>query len=231
MATYKYPASGGSVLPTGASTSSLQTAGNTSLASIDTKTPALVSGAVPVSLPAAQITALTPLSSVGVNNFQAVQTIQPLAAIVASGSVTSAATLFTQDCASYQSTSVHVTALPAGNVITFQTSNDNINWYNCACMPGGDLTSILATTATAAGAYTSQLNSRYFRAIVTTYTSGTVAATAYFKNFGNSPNSIGGYVSALQLDGSGNGITSTSGAMNVNPVGGATSALQTSGNS
>lgn len=35
-------------LPTGASTSALQTTGNTSVASIDTKTPALVSGRVPV---------------------------------------------------------------------------------------------------------------------------------------------------------------------------------------
>lgn len=35
-------------LPTGASTSALQTTGNTSLSSIDTKTPALVSGRVPV---------------------------------------------------------------------------------------------------------------------------------------------------------------------------------------
>lgn len=35
-------------LPTGASTSALQTTGNTSTASIDTKTPALVSGRVPV---------------------------------------------------------------------------------------------------------------------------------------------------------------------------------------
>lgn len=37
-----------SVLPTGAATSALQTTGNTSLASIDTKTPALVSGRQPV---------------------------------------------------------------------------------------------------------------------------------------------------------------------------------------
>ena len=40
-----------STLPTGASTSALQTSGNASLASIDTKTPALVAGAVPVTGP------------------------------------------------------------------------------------------------------------------------------------------------------------------------------------
>lgn len=57
-------------LPTGASTSSLQTTGNTSLSSIDTKTPALgqalAAASTPVVLTAAQITTLTPLTSVTV---------------------------------------------------------------------------------------------------------------------------------------------------------------------
>ena len=59
-----------SALPTGASTSALQTTGNSSLNSIDTKTPALgqaISAAsVPVVLPAAQITTLTPPTTVTV---------------------------------------------------------------------------------------------------------------------------------------------------------------------
>lgn len=66
-------------LPTGASTSALQTTGNTSVGSIDTKTPALgqaLAGAsVPVVLTAAQVTTLTPLASVGVNNFPALQPV------------------------------------------------------------------------------------------------------------------------------------------------------------
>lgn len=57
-------------LPTGASTSSLQTTGNSSLSSIDTKTPslgqALAAGSTPVVLTAAQIITLTPLTSVTV---------------------------------------------------------------------------------------------------------------------------------------------------------------------
>jgi hypothetical protein len=65
------PISAGSLpLPSGASTSALQTTGNTSLASIDTKTPALgqalAAGSVPVVLTAAQLTTLTPLSTVAV---------------------------------------------------------------------------------------------------------------------------------------------------------------------
>lgn len=57
-----------SALPAGASTGALQTTGNTSLASIDTKTPslgqALAAASVPVVLTAAQLTTLTPLTTV-----------------------------------------------------------------------------------------------------------------------------------------------------------------------
>lgn len=57
-------------LPTNAATSSLQSTANTSLASIDTKIPALgqalAASSTPVVLPAAQITALTPPTTVNV---------------------------------------------------------------------------------------------------------------------------------------------------------------------
>lgn len=63
-------------LPTGAATSALQATANTSLASIDTKTPvlgqALATSSVPVVLPAAQISALTPLSSISITGGNAV---------------------------------------------------------------------------------------------------------------------------------------------------------------
>lgn len=66
-------------LPTGASTSALQTSGNASVASIDTKTPilgqALAAGSVPVVLTAAQLTTLTPFSTVAVSNFPATQPV------------------------------------------------------------------------------------------------------------------------------------------------------------
>ena len=59
-------------LPTGAATSTLQTTGNTSLSSIDGKLPALgqalAAASIPVVLTAAQISTLTPLSSVAVTN-------------------------------------------------------------------------------------------------------------------------------------------------------------------
>lgn len=72
-------------LPTGASTSALQTTGNSSLSSIDSKVPALgqalAAASVPVVLTAAQISTLTPLSTVAVT-----QSTSPW---VVSGTVTS----------------------------------------------------------------------------------------------------------------------------------------------
>lgn len=77
MTQFTYPPLG--LDKTGLATSSNQTAGNASLASIDTKTPALgqavAASSQPVVLTAAQLTTLTPLTSVGVNNFPATQAV------------------------------------------------------------------------------------------------------------------------------------------------------------
>lgn len=170
--------------------------------------------------------------------------VQPPLAINVTGTLSALGTLLTQDCSQLQSASIHLTSMGAGNVVIFQVSNDNTNWYSCAMMPGGDLASIITSSATVAGSFTTQLNSRYFRAQVTTYGSGTIIGNAYFKSFGNSPNSVGGYVSAQNYDSTGVGITSTGAALDINlktstitlpvsaaalplPAGAATSALQT----
>lgn len=75
-------------LPAGASTSALQTASNTSLSSIDGKTPALgqalAAASVPVVLTAAQITTLTPLTSITVTQ----ATGANLHTVVDSGTIT-----------------------------------------------------------------------------------------------------------------------------------------------
>lgn len=80
-------------LPTGASTSALQTTGNTSVGSIDTKTPALgqalAAASVPVVLTAAQVTTLTPPTTVTVT--QATGT--NLHTVVDSGTLTTVSTV------------------------------------------------------------------------------------------------------------------------------------------
>lgn len=74
-------------LPTGAATASLQTSGNASLTSIDSKTPALgqalAAASVPVVLTASQLSTLTPLTSVSVNNFPATQPVSGTVAVSA----------------------------------------------------------------------------------------------------------------------------------------------------
>ncbi len=86
-----------SALPTGAATSAAQGTGNTSLASIDTKTPALgqalAAASTPVVLTAAQVSTLTPLSTVTVtqatgtnlhttvDNFPATQSVSGTVAV------------------------------------------------------------------------------------------------------------------------------------------------------
>jgi hypothetical protein len=74
-------------LPSGASTSALQGTGNTSLASIDTKTPALVTGRVPVD--GSGVT--QPVSgSVSVSNFPATQAVSASSLPLPTGAATSA---------------------------------------------------------------------------------------------------------------------------------------------
>lgn len=91
-------------LPTGASTSALQTAGNSSLSSIDTKIPALgqalAAASTPVVLTAAQIATLTPLTTVTVtqatgtnlhttiDNFPTTQTIAVADITPSTGTIT-----------------------------------------------------------------------------------------------------------------------------------------------
>src|ERR1700721_1078871 len=76
----------------GTSSLALETGGN--IASINTKTPALgqavAASSVPVVLPATQITALTPPTSIGVNNFPATQPISAASLPLPSGPPTPA---------------------------------------------------------------------------------------------------------------------------------------------
>ncbi|GAP53560.1 hypothetical protein AHiyo6_01250 [Arthrobacter sp. Hiyo6] len=85
----------GNVLASGAATSAKQDTGNASVASIDSKAPALgqalAASSVPVVLPAAQLTALTPPASVGVNNFPATQPVSATSLPLPAGAATSAA--------------------------------------------------------------------------------------------------------------------------------------------
>lgn len=102
-------------LPTGASTSALQTTGNTSLSSIDTKTPALgqalAASSVPVVLTAAQLSTLTPLSTVAVSGISGTVSL-PTGAATSALQTTGNTSLSSLDTKAVQQ------ALGAGSVAT-----------------------------------------------------------------------------------------------------------------
>lgn len=100
------------------------------------------------------------------------------AAVVAgtgTASVSSATTLFSVDTTGYSGISVQVTSPGTTCTITYEGSNDNSTWVSVSGMSSSAIGSTLpANTSSAAIALGFTLSLRYFRARVSTYTSGTV---------------------------------------------------------
>lgn len=121
-------------------------------------------GTVGISSPlgASQASPTTPVSVVEPDEF------------AISGSVSSAATLFTQDMLGYQSITVQVTANASGNTITFETSDDNTNWTGTSGLSSATIGSLAGalTTASSSILYQFPKRGRYFRARVSTFISG-----------------------------------------------------------
>ena len=111
-------------LPTGAATAANQTTTNTSLSSIDTKTPvlgqALAAASVPVVLPAAQITTLTPPSSVGISGTLPAFAATPTFNIGAAPSLTFTNTSFTANAGTNLNTSL-LALESGGNLASINT--------------------------------------------------------------------------------------------------------------
>lgn len=95
--------------------------------------------------------------------------------LAVSGSVTSAAVLFTQDMLGYGGLTVQVTSAGTGCTITYENSDDNTTWYSCSGMGTSSINTLGATTSTALSIMQFPRKGRYFRARVSTYGSGTVA--------------------------------------------------------
>jgi len=109
--------------------------------------------------------------------------VTPIDGLVVSGSVTSATSVIAStDTTGYNSVAVQVTSAGATCTITYEASNDNTTFYSVAGYTPlnlGDTVSV--TTSTAAILLVFPCVARYFRARVSTYGSGTVAATAVFR--------------------------------------------------
>jgi hypothetical protein len=127
-----------------------------------------------------------------------------------SGSVTSAAVLFTQDMIGYESLSLQVTNPGSGCTTVYEASEDQTTWVAAPGVSQANLGSTIAASSTAGAAIMHfRRTARYFRARVSVYGSGTVAVQGTL-----SKSSLNNILSALCIF----GINSHGGSVGNAPV-------------
>lgn len=95
--------------------------------------------------------------------------------LAVSGTATSAAVLFTTSMLNYESITVQVTSAGTSCTITYETSDDGINWIGASgLVVSNNGQNLLSTTSTTVGMNQFARKGLYFRARVSTYGSGTV---------------------------------------------------------
>lgn len=227
-------------LPTGAATSALQTTGNTSLSNMDAKTPslgqALSAASSPVVLPAAQITALTPLSSVAINNFPATQPISATALPLPTGAATettvssvntklpSGLTVKAASTPAVAADQALVVTLSPNNPVTATISNASIEISNDVGNPLPVNGTVVANIGTTNGlALDSSVNSLLKPA------STLAAVTSITNTVVVKADTLANQTNAFKVDGSATTQPVSASTLPL-PSGAATSALQTTGN-
>jgi hypothetical protein len=97
-------------------------------------------------------------------------------------SATSAAVLFSQDVSEYRSVAIQIISPGTTCTITYEVSNDGVTWFGVAGYTPINLgTTPPVFTTTTANLIVFPCASRFFRARVSTYTSGTVTVLAEFR--------------------------------------------------
>ena len=92
-----------------------------------------------------------------------------------SGSVTSAAVLFTTNMTDYESLTLQVTSAGSSCTIVYETSEDQLTWYASPSIPAAGIgTSAPSGSSSSLTMNLFQRRGTYFRARVSTYGSGTV---------------------------------------------------------
>ncbi|MBX9663472.1 hypothetical protein [Novosphingobium sp.] len=177
-------------LPNGAATAANQTTTNTSLAAISGQLPAslgLKTAAASLSVglasdlanlePAATaITGTTmPTGGTGLTGWLSAIYRSCSEGATLAGSVTSAAVVVSTSNNLYMGGSFQVTSAGTSCTITYEQSNDGINWVTLPVISAAVANAAPATTSTAAGIYTYVSSAAFVRARVSTYTSGTVS--------------------------------------------------------
>ena len=116
------------------------------------------------------------------------------------------------DVTEYKTISLQLTGTWVGTV-TFQGSNDNGAFYDIVAQNTTSLTTPYSSTATVVGLWNIPVVYKYFRARVTTYTSGTFSGTAYGHKEDKALNSVG-QIGEVTLASE---TTKVIGTVNVNP--------------
>lgn len=144
----------------------------TALTSIDNKTPALDTGAVPVLVKNGQLEIQ--------NDTGNPIPVGTAAQLNVTGSASANNTdLINTACDAYRSIAVQITGTFVGT-LSFQVSNDNTNWAAVAAKTAGDTAGSLTNSVTTPQLAIATLNGyQYFRLRFTSYTSGTATANAY----------------------------------------------------
>jgi hypothetical protein len=100
--------------------------------------------------------------------------------LAVSGSVSSAATLFTIDLSGYSSFSWQFTSIGSSNAFTAEMSSDNSNWVGALCVASDNVSGSTVGSGTSISStnriYICPKIARYGRVRVSTYSSGTVTA-------------------------------------------------------
>jgi len=196
-------------LPSGAATAANQSTANASLASIDGKAPALVSGRVPVDgsgvtqpvsgpltdtelratpVPVSGTVAISNSSVEVANDSGNPIPVGPAAQLNVTGSASANNTdLISVACDAYRSVNFQITGTWSGT-ISYQVSNDNTNWNPLGCFQASTNAAGSAATANLI-AYGSLTGYQFFRLRFTSYASGTASVIAYF-NKDNVPTSV-----------------------------------------
>lgn len=124
------------------------------------------------------------------------------------------------DVSNFRWVSIQTTGTWVGT-LTFQCSNDNVNFVSCPLISAAAISGS-GTVATATNAiFYGPIRTRYFRAIFTAYTSGTVTATAEFSVMGaaliTALHQAAGDAAHDALDGGGNPVKIGYHARTTNP--------------
>jgi len=130
--------------------------------------------------------------------------------LAVSGTATSAAVLFTTSMLNYESITVQVTSAGTNCTITYETSDDGVNWQSTSGLTTSN-TGASANTTTSTTALILQFprKASFFRARVSTYGSGTVSVVG---TLSKAP------VAQLGLISIGGGLSPEGGGASTNPI-------------